>query len=404
MTRRRLSLLLATVTSAALFALILGAVAVEAWTRLTWKPLKGVPGFFLSDPMRIQRLAPGYSGWFAGVPVKINQLELRDHREYRLEKAANTFRILVLGDSVTFGHGSVYEHTYPYLLEQHLRQWRPDIDWQVWNAAVPGYNTSQELAELLQVGRRFQPDLVIVGFFWNDVVDNYQVAEPGRSARALSAVLSFLYRHVHSIELYKRAYLELAWKVSASRSYRLRAEHVNEEEHLIANLEQVQDLEEQRLTPFDRLTDEEVAAIVCAAGPVTSADAIPAMERERGWDHWLEAVHRFQQLDRSGTYRVAFFINLVPQQCPDADVFYDGGSSEVNRFYLRILGNGTPAVSTYDEFRHLRPSQMPLASAHAIGNSNFVKADVLFKFLRDDVLPTFTAGRTADVLGQHGPG
>ena len=69
-----------------------------------------------------------------------------------------------------------------------------------------------------------------------------------------------------------------------------------------------------------------------------------------------------------------------------------------------ILGNGTPAVSTYDEFRHLRPSQMPLASAHAIGNSNLVKADVLFKFLRDDVLPTFTAGRTADVLGQHGPG
>jgi hypothetical protein len=403
MSRRRLSLLLTIAVSAALFALVLGAVAVEAWTRLTWKPLKGVPGFFLSDPMRIQRLAAGYSGWFAGVPVKINQLELRDNREYSLEKTANTFRILVLGDSVTFGHGSVYKHTYPYLLEQHLRQWRPDVDWQVWNAAVPGYNTSQELAQLLQVGPRFQPDLVIVGFFWNDVADNFRVAEPGGSARALSAALSFLYRHAYSIELYKRAYLQLAWKVSASKSYRLRAEHVNEEERLIANLEQVQELEEQQLTRFDRLTDDEVAAIACAAGPEMGADAIPAIEREPGWDHWLDAVHRFQQLDQSGAYRVAFFINMVPQECPNDDVFYDGGSSAVDRFYLRILGNGTPAVSTYDEFRHLRPSQMPLASAHAIGNSNLVKAGVLFRFLRDGVFPRYTDGRPADVLQRRGP-
>jgi hypothetical protein len=53
-----------------------------------------------------------------------------------------------------------------------LEAWRPDIDWQVWNAAVPGYNTSQELAYLLEVGDRFQPDLVVVGFFDNDLSDN----------------------------------------------------------------------------------------------------------------------------------------------------------------------------------------------------------------------------------------
>ena len=33
-----------------------------------------------------------------------------------------TFRILVLGDSVTFGHGSVAEHTYPALLERPMLQ------------------------------------------------------------------------------------------------------------------------------------------------------------------------------------------------------------------------------------------------------------------------------------------
>src|SRR5437762_1517095 len=131
-----------------MLAALVFAAGVEVSTRRHWSPAEGTPGFFLSDAARGQRLAHGYAGWFAGVPVKINSLGFRDDREYALAKGPRTFRVLVLGDSVTFGHGSVYEQTYPYLLEQRLRAWRPDVDWQVWNAAVPGYNTSQELAQL----------------------------------------------------------------------------------------------------------------------------------------------------------------------------------------------------------------------------------------------------------------
>src|SRR5207244_7611470 len=109
-----------------------------------------------------QRLMPGYDGWFAGVPVHTNNLGFRDVRDYALAKGTRVVRIVVLGDSVTYGHGAVYETTYPYLLEQRLKTWRPDIAWQVWNLGVPGYNTSQELAYLLQVGRQYQPHLVIV--------------------------------------------------------------------------------------------------------------------------------------------------------------------------------------------------------------------------------------------------
>ena len=141
------------------------------------------------------------------MPVHINSLELRDPREYELHKRPNTFRILVLGDSVTFGHGSVYEHTYPYLLEQRLKAWRPDVDWQVWNAAVPGYNTSQELAHLLEVGDRFRPDLVVVGFFENDLTDNRPLPQPGRLRVAAIKLLSVARRHVYSLELYKQVYL-----------------------------------------------------------------------------------------------------------------------------------------------------------------------------------------------------
>ena len=105
--RLRVSRLIAiSIPSAAVAALVMAA-GVEAWTRLQWNPLKGTPGFFLSDAARRQRLAPGYTGWFAGVPVKINSLGLRDDREYALPKRPSTVRVLVLGDSVTFGHGSV---------------------------------------------------------------------------------------------------------------------------------------------------------------------------------------------------------------------------------------------------------------------------------------------------------
>ena len=54
---------------------------------------------------------------------------------------------------------------------------------------------------------------------------------------------------------------------------------------------------------------------------------------------------------------------------------------------MRVIGDGTPVVSTHDAFLHRRPSQMPGWSGHSFGNTNVVKADVLFTYLRDRVLP-----------------
>lgn len=399
--RRAIVKFLAISVPAALIAVLLLACAVEVWTRARWEPLKGTPGFALSDPVRIQRLAPGYRGWFAGVPVSINRLGFRDDREYALDKSPRTFRIIVLGDSVTFGHGSVFEHAYPRLLENQLRAWRPAVDWQVWNLGVPGYNTSQELAQLLDVGPAFQPDLVVVGFFENDIVGNFAVAPASAARRLRSGVLSWLYRHVYSIELYKRVYLQIAWRFSGENSYRLRLDHLGEERQLIANLHEVQDLNDQRLTPFHTLDDADVAAIRCDAGPLLKPDLLDTIQREPGWPDWLSAVRRLQQMNRDGAYALSFFVQVAPTVCPSQDVFFDGGTAALSRFYLDILGQGVPAVSPYDAFRHLRPSQMPLAAGHALGNANAVKADVLFRHLRDDVLPKLPQSRARSVLQGH---
>ena len=365
------------------------ALVVEVWVRASWDARKGQPGFFLSDAIRGQRLAAGYDGWFAGVPVHINSLELRDPREYDLAKKPNTFRILFLGDSVTFGHGSVYEHTYPYLIEQRLKAWRPDVDWQVWNAAVPGYNTSQELAHLLEVGDRFRPDLVVVGFFDNDLADNRPIAAPGRLRVTATRLLSVARRHVYSLELYKKIYLTLVSKLSGSGDYQRRLEHLGTEEALLASSDASAAVE-QRLTSFDRLTDDQVRRVHCVDGMRPNPETVPSIERAPGFAAWLDAVRGFQRLAREGRYRVMFFANDAPPIChdyPSTDLFYDAGSSAVDALYLRILGAGTPAVSSYDAFLHTRPSQMPNAAGHSLGNANLVKADVLFAFLRDSILP-----------------
>ena len=377
---------------AILIAIVLGAVAVEAWVRLTWDERRGTPGFFLSDASRGQRLAAGYEGWFAGVPVAINSLGFRDPREYSIEKPPGTFRILVLGDSVTFGHGATFETTYPFLLEQRLKAWRPDVRWEVWNLGVPGYNTRQELAYLQEVGPRFQPDLVVIGFYPNDFIDNDERPTPTLLRSTASALLRTAQRHVYSLEFYKRAYLTARWSLSRETDDRRRLEHLNTESELAVPLDVVEGAREHELTAVDYVDEDAVRHFECIGTPKVDdskpgelAERIRA--REASIAPWLDAVSDIQQLATAGLYRIVFFINMAPETCKDQDRFYNGGSLADDRVLLEVLGQGTPVVSSARAFLHYRPSQMPLAAGHSLGNSNAVKAGVLFDFLRERILP-----------------
>jgi lysophospholipase L1-like esterase len=383
---------------ASVAAIVLAVVAIEVWVRLSWDARRGAPGFFLSDPARGQRLAPGYDGWFAGVPVRINNLGFRDPREYSLEKRPGTFRILVMGDSVTFGHGATFETTYPYLLEQRLRTWRPDVQWEVWNLGVPGYNTRQELTYLEEVGPRFEPDLVIVGFYPNDFTGNEQHAPPGWLRSFASGLLRTAQRHLYSVEFYKRAYLTARVAASQDTELKRRLEHLQTESDLAVPVAEVADAPEQVLTPFDYIDEDDVRTFTCIGTPrVDESQPGELAERIRARAPevrpWLHAVDEFQQLARSGRYRIVFFINMAPESCRGQDRFYNAGSLADERVLLQVLGNGTPAVSSGRAFLHHRPSQMPLAAGHSLGNSNVVKANVLFEFLRDRVLPRFVTPR-----------
>ena len=381
--------LLTITVPACLVTIVVILMLVEVAIRLTWNPSRGRPGLFISDPVRIERLSESYDGWFAGVPVRTNRLGFRDTREYALDKGPRTFRILVLGDSVTFGHGSIFEHTYPYLLEQRLKAWKPDVDWQVWNLGVPGYNASQALAYLLEMGPRSRPDLVIVGvtreIHYATDLENRPLGPPTRRAVVMSAVKTFLKRHMYSFDVYKKVYLTLRYRLLASGTERDLLQNLAVQEQLLAKPANAAGPKAQQLTYPAPMSDAEFGRARCTYPQITvfSADVF---EHTPGVPAWKAMMGRFQELNRAGQYRIVFFLNSAPDVCRIEDVFDPRATTPLNDYYLKVLSDGAPAVSSHDTFLRYHPSEMPQASRHALGNANAVKASVLFEFLRDRVL------------------
>jgi hypothetical protein len=86
-----------------------------------------------------------------------------------LGRPPGAVRIVGIGDSVMFGWGVSYERSYLPVLEARLRAEAPGRRWEVVNLAVPGYNTVMEVETLRAKGLRWAPDVVIVGYVWNDL-------------------------------------------------------------------------------------------------------------------------------------------------------------------------------------------------------------------------------------------
>lgn len=101
-----------------------------------------------------------------------NSLGFRDS-EHSFEKPPGTFRILGLGDSFASGWGAPFEETYLYRLEVALNE-HPEVagNIEVIKAGMGRFFPEPERILLEGLGVRFQPDLVIVGFVANDVVDS----------------------------------------------------------------------------------------------------------------------------------------------------------------------------------------------------------------------------------------
>ena len=84
-------------------------------------------------------------------------------------KAPGEFRVLVLGDSITFGDFVKEEQTLTRRLEGLTRGRRRTI--RFINAGLPGVGTMEEFYFYTELKDRVDPDLVLVGMYLNDAVN-----------------------------------------------------------------------------------------------------------------------------------------------------------------------------------------------------------------------------------------
>ena len=101
-----------------------------------------------------------------GYKLRYNSLGFRD-RDYLIPKSVNKYRIVVLGDSFTWGLGVDENDTIPKLLESDLQEFSSNIE--VINCGIEGTNTVQQLNIFKQRAIKYDPDLVLLIYYLNDI-------------------------------------------------------------------------------------------------------------------------------------------------------------------------------------------------------------------------------------------
>ncbi|MFH1685976.1 MAG: SGNH/GDSL hydrolase family protein [bacterium] len=121
------------------------------------------PEVFERDRDLFWRLRPSQtitSQFFEGKTYTINASGFRGPE---IQVDDDHERIMLLGNSCLFGWGVGWEESTAGQLQRQLGK-----DYEVVNAAVPGYSSLQGLRSLERVASGLNPDVIVVMFGWND--------------------------------------------------------------------------------------------------------------------------------------------------------------------------------------------------------------------------------------------
>lgn len=132
---------------------------------------------FRPDKELLWELTPGWSGQEGLGKIGINSFGFRDD-EIPVPKPLGERRIFCLGDSVTFGYMVDQNDPWPRALQRIYGNSGKNV--RIINAGIPGYSTFQERDQLRLKGWALDPDIVILGYCLNDVIERYtSIAEYG---------------------------------------------------------------------------------------------------------------------------------------------------------------------------------------------------------------------------------
>lgn len=120
----------------------------------------------LPDPDLIYTHTPNSADIYGDTEVHINSLGMRD-REV-LDKKPDEYRILFLGDSVTFGWGVAEDQIFVRRLESILTE-QTGRPVHTLNSGIGSYNTETEWEFLKRHSEKLNPDLVVLMYVPNDI-------------------------------------------------------------------------------------------------------------------------------------------------------------------------------------------------------------------------------------------
>ncbi|MGB0909143.1 MAG: GDSL-type esterase/lipase family protein [Nitrospirales bacterium] len=120
----------------------------------------------IPDDSLIYKHQPGLKKVYQKVEVTTNEMGLRERSLQK--KQMGELRLLLLGDSITFGWGVPEEHTFSRKLEAILRM-KLDRNVTTINSGVGSYNTLQEYNFLQHYFDTLQPDMISLLYNSNDI-------------------------------------------------------------------------------------------------------------------------------------------------------------------------------------------------------------------------------------------
>ncbi|MCZ6649103.1 MAG: SGNH/GDSL hydrolase family protein [Acidobacteria bacterium] len=191
-----------------------------------------IKAFFEIDPELLYRIRPTVKQRYVDLTWQPHfDLKIRDARTFGA-KPTGTVRIIALGDSSTYGVNT--PRPWPRRLQEILERKDGTGHFQVINLGVPGYTAFQGRRVLQTRGRRFDPDVVVIAFGWNDHLLALGHSDADQKVGGATVV------SLRNLLAHSRVYQGLSWLVAGLRSAAAtRAEPAGEGARLVEPLRRV---------------------------------------------------------------------------------------------------------------------------------------------------------------------
>ena len=178
------------------------------------------------------------------VSVSNNSAGMRGRREYLIERTDGVGRVLILGDSFSYGFGVEDDQVISAVLEDELNQNAPDgRSYEVANLSVSGFGQAEELVTYRELGRSYKADYVVMFYFDNDIGNNvvselFELSDEGTIVRTQESYLPA----VKTREVLYR-FAPVRWLFTHSEAWNLIR-------NLLSSIVQKNKLRQQGLTTF----------------------------------------------------------------------------------------------------------------------------------------------------------